>query len=123
PSAKVDDMRRMLLSLVVVGVALLAIGAGVFVVRAKGPQLAALLRRSSAPAPITERPTGDPPKGTTDPAVTPRGAVTIDPRRQQLIGVRTVPATRTTLTSTIRTVGSVRSAETRLADVNVKLDG
>jgi RND family efflux transporter MFP subunit len=57
------------------------------------------------------------------PATTPRGAVTIDPRRQQLIGVHTVTASRTSLTPTIRTVGSVRSAETRLADVNLKLDG
>src|SRR5204863_6718918 len=57
------------------------------------------------------------------PAGTPRGDVTIDPRRQQLIGVRTVSVRRTTLTPTIRTVGEVRTAETRLADVNVKLDG
>jgi len=56
-------------------------------------------------------------------AITPRGDVTVDPRRQQLIGVKTVAATKTTLTPMIRTVGSVRSAETTLADVNVKLDG
>src|SRR5207248_8813136 len=54
---------------------------------------------------------------------TPRGPVTIDPRRPQLIGVRTVPAKKTTLTPTIRAAGTVRSAETRLTDVNVKLDG
>ena len=54
---------------------------------------------------------------------TPRGDVTIDPRRQQLIGVRTVAATRSTLSATIRTVGAVRYDETRQADVNLKVEG
>ena len=54
---------------------------------------------------------------------TPRGDVTIDPRRQQLIGVRTVTATRSILTPTIRTVGAVQYDETRLADVNLKVEG
>jgi RND family efflux transporter MFP subunit len=54
---------------------------------------------------------------------TPRGDVTIDPRRQQLIGVRTVAATRSTLSATIRTIGAVRYDETRLADVNLKVEG
>jgi membrane fusion protein, copper/silver efflux system len=54
---------------------------------------------------------------------TARGDVTIDPRRQQLIGVRTVTATRSAPTPMIRAVGSVRYAETRLSDVNLKLDG
>ncbi len=54
---------------------------------------------------------------------TPRGDVTIDPRRQQLMGVRTVAAARVTMAPTIRTVGLVRDDETRLADVNVKLEG
>ncbi|MBI1874939.1 MAG: efflux RND transporter periplasmic adaptor subunit [Acidobacteria bacterium] len=47
----------------------------------------------------------------------------IDPRRQQLIGVRTVVAERVELATTIRTVGVVRYDETRLADVNVKVEG
>src|SRR5713101_2255269 len=42
---------------------------------------------------------------------TARGPVTIDPRRQQLIGVQTVAATRTTLTPTIRAIGAVRYDE------------
>src|SRR5207249_7103098 len=54
---------------------------------------------------------------------TPRADVSIDPRRQQLIGVRTVEAKKTALSPMIRAVGSVKSAETRLTDVNVKLDG
>ena len=53
----------------------------------------------------------------------PRAEVSIDPRRQQLIGVRTVPARRTSLAPTIRTTGSVRADETRQTDVNLKLEG
>jgi membrane fusion protein, copper/silver efflux system len=57
------------------------------------------------------------------PAGTPRGDVTIDPRRQQLIGVRTVPVKREAIDQTVRAVGQVRYDETRLADVNLKLEG
>jgi Cu(I)/Ag(I) efflux system membrane fusion protein/cobalt-zinc-cadmium efflux system membrane fusion protein len=57
------------------------------------------------------------------PRSTPRVEVTIDPRRQQLIGVRTVPVERRPLSKTVRTVGLVRYDETRLADVNLKLEG
>jgi RND family efflux transporter MFP subunit len=52
-----------------------------------------------------------------------RATVVIDPRRQQLIGVRTVPAERTHLTRTIRTVGLVAYDETRLVDINVRVEG
>jgi hypothetical protein len=83
--------------------------------------LAALFHRPNPT--LVETSSSSPPAKPVEPQVTPRGDVTIDPRRQQLIGVRTVAATRTSLTPTIRAVGSVRAAETRLADVNVKLDG
>ena len=53
----------------------------------------------------------------------PRAEVNIDPRRQQLIGVRTAPVERRVLTKSIRAVGTVRYDETRLADVNVKVAG
>ncbi|MGH8187370.1 MAG: efflux RND transporter periplasmic adaptor subunit, partial [Steroidobacteraceae bacterium] len=56
-------------------------------------------------------------------AGTARAEITIDPRRQQLIGVRTVPVERRALTATVRTVGLVRYDETRLADVNLKVEG
>jgi Cu(I)/Ag(I) efflux system membrane fusion protein len=56
-------------------------------------------------------------------APTHRGDVTIDPRRQQLIGVRIVVAKRSDLAQTIRAVGLVRYDETRQADINVKIDG
>ncbi|MEO7190977.1 MAG: FixH family protein [Vicinamibacterales bacterium] len=52
-----------------------------------------------------------------------RGPVVIDTRRQQLIGVRTVKATRSNLGQTIRTIGAVRYDETRVVDANIKLDG
>ncbi len=52
-----------------------------------------------------------------------RAPVMIDARRQQLIGLRTARAERERLARTIRAVGLVRYDETRLADVNLKLDG
>jgi RND family efflux transporter MFP subunit len=51
-----------------------------------------------------------------------RGEVTIDSRRQQLIGVRTVPVERKPLTASVRTVGLVRYDETRLAEINLKVE-
>ena len=53
----------------------------------------------------------------------PRGEVTIDPRRQQLIGVRIVPVERAAVGASVRTTGVVRYDETRQTDVNVKLEG
>jgi Cu(I)/Ag(I) efflux system membrane fusion protein/cobalt-zinc-cadmium efflux system membrane fusion protein len=47
----------------------------------------------------------------------------IDDRRQQLIGVRTAKASRDTIEATLRTVGTIRYDETRITDVNLKLDG
>ena len=107
-------MKRTLSFFVVFALVLLALGAGVFLVRA---------RRSASPEPMSSAPSAPPQSSPAAPDATPRGPVTIDARRQQLIGVRTVPAMRTTMAPVIRAVGSVRSAETRMADVNVKLDG
>jgi RND family efflux transporter MFP subunit len=49
--------------------------------------------------------------------------VAIDYRRQQLIGVRTARVVRGTLARTIHAAGTVRYDETRLTDVNLKLEG
>jgi RND family efflux transporter MFP subunit len=57
------------------------------------------------------------------PASTPRGEVTIDSRRQQLIGVKIVPVTQAALDQTVRATGVVRYDETKQADVNVKVEG
>src|SRR5471032_2252528 len=51
------------------------------------------------------------------------GPVSIDPQRQQLIGVRLATVTRSEIAPTIRASGIVRYDETRQADVNVKVDG
>ena len=47
----------------------------------------------------------------------------IDPRRQQLIGVKIVPVVRQTVDQTVRATGAVRYDETKQADVNVKIEG
>ena len=52
-----------------------------------------------------------------------RAEVQLDPRRQQLIGVRTAPVERAPVTLALRTVGLVRYDETRLTDVNLKIEG
>ncbi|MGE0813838.1 MAG: efflux RND transporter periplasmic adaptor subunit [Vicinamibacterales bacterium] len=54
---------------------------------------------------------------------TPRGEVVIDARRQQLTGVNTALVTRGPLRHELRAVGVVRYDETRLADVNLRLEG
>jgi RND family efflux transporter MFP subunit len=54
---------------------------------------------------------------------TPRGPVELDTRRRQLLGVRTARAERRPIEREIRAVGVVRYDETRLTDVNLKLDG
>jgi RND family efflux transporter MFP subunit len=63
------------------------------------------------------------PTAVSDSAGPARGDVTIDAQRQQLIGVRLARVTRETVNAVIRTTGTVRYDETRMADVNVKLDG
>ncbi len=49
--------------------------------------------------------------------------MTIDPRRQQLIGVKTVAVVRQTVDQHVRATGAVRYDETKQADVNVKIEG
>lgn len=56
-------------------------------------------------------------------AGTPRGDVSLDARRRQLIGVRTTTVARASTSTPIRAVGVVRADETRLTDVNVKVEG
>jgi len=59
------------------------------------------------------------------PASTVEGlaVVKITPEKQQLIGVRTERVKYLTLDKTIRTVGMVEVDETKLTDVNTKIDG
>jgi RND family efflux transporter MFP subunit len=57
------------------------------------------------------------------PAVIARVPVTLDARRQQLIGVRTARAARVVTTPELRATGTVRPDETRQTEVNVKAEG
>lgn len=47
--------------------------------------------------------------------------VDIDPSRQQLIGLKTVPVTRGKVSGTFRTIGRVATDETRVRHVNIKV--
>jgi membrane fusion protein, copper/silver efflux system len=57
------------------------------------------------------------------PAETPRAAIQLDARRRQMLGVRLVTAETAPIERHIRAVGVVRYDETRLSEVNLKLDG
>ena len=50
-------------------------------------------------------------------------ASTVDPARQQLLGIKTAPVERQTIERTIRTVGLVQTDETRTSHVHVKFEG
>src|SRR5437016_10224400 len=113
-------MKRALLIFLAVGVLLVALSAGVYVVRK-------YMRTSASPSSGAQQsmpaiPAGSP-AATGTPQATPRGDVTIDPRRQQLIGVKTVAVVRQTVDQNVRAVGAVRYDETKQADVNVKIEG
>ena len=57
------------------------------------------------------------------PSAAARGPVSLDLRRQQLIGVETTTVKRGTVGASLRTVGIVQADETRLTDVNVRVEG
>src|SRR5215203_3073630 len=67
------------------------------------------------------RPSAPPPVDGAQPE--PRVPVTIDGRRQQLIGVRTVMVAEQALTRELRARGIVRFDESRWTDVNVRTEG
>jgi RND family efflux transporter MFP subunit len=112
-------MKRPLLIVLVVGV-LLAVGAAVYVVRTRARTTASSL--PVVPDTMPNVPAAAP-AAPGAPQTTPRGDVTIDPRRQQLIGVKTVAVVRHTVDQNIRATGAVRYDETKQADVNVKIEG
>ena len=111
-------MRRPLLIAVLLVTGLVVVGAIAVGLRSRYPGAGAAIPRAGHAD--TENQGRTTPS---EPATTPRGEVAIDPRRQQLMGVRTVVAKRADLAQTIRTVGVVRYDETRQADVNVKIEG
>jgi len=123
--------------LVIVGVAVVGLSAYAFRSQLGGAPVIGKWFRSAGP-PTTDLQAGTAVDAAREPAEVPgqaaasdeatppggaRAEVVIDPRRQQLIGVRTIPAERKRLVRSIRAVGLVRYDETRLADVNLKLEG
>src|SRR4051812_41304729 len=113
-------MKRALLIFLAVCALLLVVGAGVYLFRMRA-------RTNASPPPSAQEamptmPAGNP-TATGAPPTTPRGDVTIDPRRQQLIGLKTVPVMRQTVDQTVRAAGVVRYDETKQADLNVKIEG
>jgi membrane fusion protein, copper/silver efflux system len=81
---------------------------------ASEPSATGISIRGTAPAP---------PSGTPEYSEPQRGEITIDPRRQQLIGVRTAPVRRAPIVHEIRAVGLVRADETRQTEINTRIDG
>src|SRR5438309_10770181 len=116
-------MKRPLLLFVTIGVALLIVGAGIYILRTRRLPTCFTFSQPAATPAMSDKPVSLSADTAAAPSVTPRGDVTIDPRRQQLIGVRTVPVTRESIGQAVRAVGAVRYNETRLADVNVKVEG
>jgi membrane fusion protein, copper/silver efflux system len=115
-------MKRAVTLFVIAGVVLLGIGAGVYALRLRMKAMTSPQAPTAQPAMPNMPPTGAREKSPPSPS-TPRGEVTIDPRRQQLIGVRTVPVSRKTVDHVVRAVGVVRYDETKQADINLKVEG
>jgi membrane fusion protein, copper/silver efflux system len=63
------------------------------------------------------------PAATVADAATPRAPIQLDARRRQMLGVRLVTVDTRPIERHIRAVGVVRYDETRLSEVNLKLDG
>jgi RND family efflux transporter MFP subunit len=112
--------RRAFAALLIVLILLAAAGA-VFVWRGGSTSVDAGGKPSGGPAAGTGGTSSAPPSA--DHPVTSRVPVTLDARRQQLIGVRTARVQRTMLTPEVRAIGTVRYDETRLTEINVKADG
>ena len=113
-------MRRVVLASAAVLAILFAIFVAVYAVRARGGQKADPAAR---PQPMAGMPTDGAPQKPAQAPRPDRADVTIDSRRQQLIGVRTATVTREPIQHTLRTVGVVRYDETSLADVNLRVEG
>src|SRR5688572_26020929 len=114
--------RRALIAAAVVVVA----AAAAFALWAGGPaRIASIWRGNENTAPSAAPITGTAPPAAAHagPQAPPRVPVTLDARRQQLIGVRTARAERVMVAPEVRAVGTVRADETRLTEINVRADG
>ena len=111
-------MRRAAIALVVVAaVAVAALALRYRTHSASGREVVPGSQQEARPGQAAVQP------GAAHPETTPRGDVSIDPRRQQLLGVRTVTVSRSPMPQTIRATGLVAYDETRLTDVNLKVEG
>src|SRR6185295_11336926 len=112
-------MPRIVRGSAIAALTLLAVGAAAYAARGAHERAPDPSDALSAAAQFEEWPNDGAPTETP----TPRGSVTIDLGRQQLIGVRTVSVKRAALEHSVRALGSVRYDETRLTDINLKVDG
>jgi len=98
--------------------------AGFFVWNGGPGRIASWWRGTGMSTPAAPPITGSMPSApAAGPQAPPRVPVTLDARRQQLIGVRTAKAVRVMVAPEVRAVGTVRADETRQTEVNVKADG
>ncbi len=105
-------------------VAVVVAAAAYFLWAGGGARIASIWRgseRAALPAPTTG--TAPPAPAPIGPQAPPRVPVTLDVRRQQLIGVRTSRAERVMVAPEVRAIGTVRADETRQTEVNVRADG
>jgi RND family efflux transporter MFP subunit len=116
-------MRRVLQASAAIVAVLLVLAVAMYAIRARSGQKPAAQGGAPGQPPMAGMPAGQAPTDAGKPAMTPRGDVAIDSRRQQLIGVRTAPVTREPMQHALRTVGVVRYDETSLADINLRLEG
>jgi RND family efflux transporter MFP subunit len=116
-------MRRALYVFGGIAVILLLIAVAVYAVRARGSRAPAAGTTTPASQSMPGMPTGTAPTPQAEAAATPRGPITIDPRRQQLIGVRIVSVAHKPLEQIVRAVGLIRYDETRQAEINLRVEG
>jgi len=116
-------MRRLIYLAVALAAVVLLVAAGVYATRSRSSRARAAQADTAAHQTMPSMPAPDAQPATAAPAGTPRGPITIDPRRQQLIGVKTVPVTHAAVQQIVRTVGVVRYDETRQADINLRVEG
>jgi Cu(I)/Ag(I) efflux system membrane fusion protein/cobalt-zinc-cadmium efflux system membrane fusion protein len=103
--------------------AVVVLAAALFVAVAGRDRIGSWWRGTATSAPAAPMTGSAPPAVAADAQPPPRVPVTLDARRQQLIGVRTAKAVRVMVTPEVRAVGTVRPDETRQTEVNVKADG
>jgi membrane fusion protein, copper/silver efflux system len=114
-------MKRTVLASTAVVTVLLVVAVVIYAIRARGGVMP--FAHGGETVPAAAGAASGTSMTTSSGSATPRGDVVIDARRQQLIGVSTAPVTRAPMQRALRTVGVIRYDETKLADVNLRLEG